>query len=49
LWRDRLLIPDVNKKMTSFRGAGKLGQFDVTWGKLTTLASHLTKKVKMVE
>jgi hypothetical protein len=29
-------VPDVNQKMTSFVGAGQVGQNDVTWGKLNT-------------
>jgi len=35
--------------MTSLRGAGKLGKNGVSWGKLTVLACHPTKKVNKAE
>jgi hypothetical protein len=39
----RLVIPDVNKKMMSFRGAS------ITWSQLTALVCQPTKKVNNTE
>ncbi len=38
-----LVIPDVNKKMTSFRGQAGWTKMTSSVGKLTALAYHTTK------
>jgi hypothetical protein len=43
---DRLVTPDVNKKMTSFRGQASSAKMTSLGGKLTALACHLIKRVK---
>jgi hypothetical protein len=45
----RLAIPDVNKKMTSFRRQANWAKMMSTRGQLTALACHLTKKVNKAE
>ncbi len=47
--RDRPVIPDVNIKMTSFSGQASWAKMMSPRGKLTALASHLTKKVNKAE
>jgi hypothetical protein len=49
LLRDGLVIPDVNKKMMSFRGQANWTKMTSPGGKLRALACHLTKKVNKAE
>jgi len=49
LQRDWLVIPYVNKKMTSFRGQASWAKVPSPGGKLTVLVSHQTKKVNKAE
>jgi hypothetical protein len=44
-----LVIPDVNKTMTSFRGQASLAKMTSLGGKLTALACHPTKRVNKAE
>jgi hypothetical protein len=39
----KLVIPDVKNDV--IQGEGLLGKNDITWGKLTALARHPTRKV----
>ncbi len=43
-----MVIPDENKN-DAIQGAGYLGKNSVTWGKLTALACHPTRKVNKAE
>ncbi len=45
----RLVIPDANKKMTSFRGEASWAKMTSPGGKLTAQACHPTKKVNKAE
>jgi hypothetical protein len=45
LVRDRLAIPNVNKKMKSFKGQASWAKMTSTGGKLVVLVCHPTKKV----
>jgi hypothetical protein len=49
LKRDRLVIPDVNKTMTSFRGQASSAKIESLRGKLTALACHPTERVNKAE
>jgi hypothetical protein len=49
LKRGRLVIPDENPNITSFRGQASLAKMTSLGGKLTALASHLTKRVNKAE
>ncbi len=49
LLRDKLVIPDVNKKMTSFIGQARWAKMTSPGGKQKALALHPTKKVNKAE
>jgi hypothetical protein len=48
-YRDRLVIPDVNKTYMSFRGQVSSAKMMSLGGKQTTLACHPTKRVNKAE
>jgi hypothetical protein len=47
--RDRLVIPDVNKKMMSFKGKDSWTKMTLPGGKLIALACHPTKTAHKAE
>jgi hypothetical protein len=47
--RDKLVIPDENKEMISFRGQAGLAKMVSLEGKLTALVCHPTKRVNKAE
>jgi hypothetical protein len=49
LFRDRLVIPVLNKKMMLFRGEASWAKMTSYGDKLTALACHPTKKVNKAE
>jgi hypothetical protein len=47
--RDKLVIPDENKEMISFRGQAGSAKMVSLEGKLTALVCHPTKRVNKAE